>query len=73
MSRTGALVREHFGQPFARVLRTYRCDAAKHLLRDSQLRIKDIALAVGYTDADYFGRSFQQETDMSPRAYRRGN
>ena len=70
VSRTGALVREHYSKPFAAVLRSYRCNAAQHLLRDSQLRIKEIAHQVGYSEADYFSRCFQQETGMSPRAYR---
>ena len=45
--------------------------AAKRILADSQLRISEVALAVGYQDADYFSRCFKAELGCSPRAFRR--
>ena len=65
VSRTGALVREMFSHPFALVLRSHRCEAAKYLLRDSDILIKEISLTVGYDDPDYFARCFLQETGFA--------
>lgn len=69
-SHTRALVRQHGGRPFHLLLRRYRCEAARHLLRTSTLTIAAIATAVGYEDPLYFSRCFKQETGCSPRHWR---
>ena len=64
------MVREIFSS-VAHVLRSHRCMAAKDLLRDSDLMVRDVARTVGYEDPDYFARCFQQETGLRPLAYRK--
>ncbi len=36
------------------------------------INVTDVALAVGFSDSDYFSRVFRQETKLTPSAYRRG-
>ena len=69
-SRTAAVVRELFGQPFAKVLRRIRIDNAKFLLERPEMSIADIAHDVGFDDPLYFSRCFKAETGQSPKAWR---
>jgi AraC-like DNA-binding protein len=48
-----------------------RINRAKDLLQRTDIPIGTIAYQAGYTDAGYFGRTFRQQTGMSPSAYRR--
>jgi signal transduction histidine kinase/AraC-like DNA-binding protein len=52
-------------------LQRYRVNVAKHLLRETDRTITDIALSVGFSDSGYFSRIFRRETGMSPDSYRR--
>ncbi len=54
-----------------RYLRDHRLKKASILLKETKDSITDIALAVGFSDSNYFGRAFQQLFNMSPREYRR--
>lgn len=48
----------------------YRIEKAKLLLADSQYKITDISGKVGYTDSNYFGKSFRKQVGLSPSEYR---
>lgn len=48
----------------------YRMEKAKQLLADPRYRIADVSLAVGYSDGNYFGKSFKKYTGLSPSEYR---
>lgn len=50
-----------------------RVSAAKSLLRNSTLTVKEIAAEVGYGDPYYFSRCFRKEVGVSPQAWRRGS
>jgi AraC-like DNA-binding protein len=52
-------------------LNRYRVRQAKFLLEQGK-PILQVALAVGYTNSNYFGRVFRQEVGVSPRAYQQG-
>jgi AraC-like DNA-binding protein len=53
-------------------LEKYRISRAQDLvLSRSQMRLKEIASAVGYEDPAYFSRIFRKRTGVSPREYRR--
>lgn len=53
-------------------LEKYRISRAQDLvLSRSQMRLKEIAGAVGYDDPAYFSRIFRKRTGVSPREYRR--
>ncbi len=51
-------------------LTTLRMEKAKELLRETNMLIGDITLAVGYEDAHVFRRRFKQYTGMTPGQYR---
>lgn len=47
-----------------------RIGRAKEMMKDSSLKLLDIALAVGYQDAAHFNRAFKNVTGESPSRYR---
>ncbi|SCB97691.1 helix-turn-helix domain-containing protein [Gilliamella intestini] len=48
-----------------------RLEYAKSLLKDYDLNIKEIALASGFKDSNYFCRIFKKKTERTPTLYRR--
>lgn len=48
----------------------YKMTSAVELLLHTNLKINEIALQVGYEDANYFTRQFKYVYGLSPRAYR---
>jgi signal transduction histidine kinase/DNA-binding NarL/FixJ family response regulator len=50
-------------------LRTLRLERAAQLLERGSSGIGEVAVAVGYTDPDSFGRAFRQGFGISPSAY----
>lgn len=48
-----------------------RIEAARALLTESRAGVKEIAQAVGFPDASYFGQRFRQACGETPGAYRR--
>ena len=60
----------HTGMTFVDYVNAVRVDRAKRLLRESNLSIKEIAAAVGISDANYFSRVFKQHTHLTPSGYR---
>ncbi len=51
-------------------IRSWRLQKAKSLLTSSQLNISEIAYSIGFSDPNYFSRTFQDEFGQSPRDYR---
>jgi len=58
------------GQPPAKLAIRQRIRRAGELLRDSSLRIGEIAEALGYRDIYYFSRQFKQVNGITPTEYR---
>lgn len=52
-------------------IRTIRLDQARDLLKNTNLGIAEIALQVGYADADYFSRLFKRQYQLTPSEFRR--
>lgn len=48
----------------------FRMEKAKQLLADPRYRITEISDAVGYSDGNYFGKSFRKYAGLSPSEYR---
>ena len=44
--------------------------AAKQLLTDSELQVREIADRLGFASQGYFGRFFRNKTGLTPNAYR---
>jgi len=55
------------------VVTTKRIHKAKEILRSSDMKIQDIAAAVGLDSPSYFARLFKRMTQMSPQEYRESN
>lgn len=49
---------------------TCRVKKAKELLRDADLKVRDVAVSVGYEAAHSFTRFFKKVTGMTPQEYR---
>lgn len=56
---------------FARLVDEARFQAASRLLRDPAVRIVDVSVALGYTDAANFTRAFRRWAGVPPLAFRR--
>lgn len=64
------LIRRNTGHTFSDLIRELRMQDAKRLLRDTDMKISDIADTVGYNSADHFSRVFRREMKQSPADYR---
>jgi two-component system response regulator YesN len=65
-----ALFKKEMAQSFVNYLINYRIMVAKRILRNSDLNVTEVASAVGYDDARYFGRLFKKYVGMRPNEYR---
>jgi AraC-like DNA-binding protein len=73
LSRTSLLriFRQATGKAPIDYLIGLRIEAAKRLLRQSELSMTDIALETGFGDSNYFARQFRLVTGRTPTAFRR--
>lgn len=55
---------------FTDCLHEYRILKAKELLMQGNMRINEVAAAVGFKNSKYFIRVFKQETGLSPKGYK---
>jgi len=62
----------HIGKTFVEYRNDVRLEMAERLLRNSDTKMTQIALDVGFDDVSHFNRLFKQRTGMSPSAYRNG-
>ncbi len=65
------LFKRDTGINFVTYLRQYRIEKAKQLLQDSDMKIYEIASAVGFSDAKYFCRVFRNVTGQAPSSVMR--
>lgn len=70
-SHLAHLLKERAGVSYKQQLTAQRIDAARHLLRTTNLTINAIGEAIGYQNATNFYRLFQRETGMTPAEFRR--
>jgi transcriptional regulator GlxA family with amidase domain len=68
-SRFSALYSERYGISPIEQLIALRIQAAKDLLKYSNMTITDIAEETGFSSIHYFSRKFKQATGMSPTEY----
>lgn len=64
------LLNRHTQQNFSELLNSVRIKEAKKLLKCPELRIGDVAEAVGFIDMAHFSRVFKKTTGMSANEYR---
>lgn len=61
------------GETLVDYLTRVRVEAAKHLLADPGVSIKEVCFAVGYSDPNYFSRVFKKVTGKTPSEFRAGS
>jgi len=73
MSRTTLhrKIRKTFGLSFQEYIDRAKLEKAKCMLENRDLRICEIARALGFNDNNYYSRWFRQRMKMSPSEYRR--
>lgn len=64
------LFKNETGQTLNQYLTEFRISRAKNLLTDPRYKITDISARVGYSDGNYFGKTFKKLVGMSPSEYR---
>ena len=64
------IFKEESGLNFIEYLTNVRIDHAKKLLEDSDLSIKEICVSCGYSDPNYFSRSFKKNVGVTPTEYK---
>ena len=65
------LFKEATGQSVQQYLITYRLKKATELMKETNLSLQDISLAVGYTDIFTFSKAFKKNFGTSPSNYRK--
>ncbi|MBQ3573644.1 MAG: helix-turn-helix domain-containing protein, partial [Clostridia bacterium] len=68
-SHLSRLFRKMQGDSFTEYLQRTRMDIATELLRTSNMKIYEIARAVGYTSSEQFSRMFKKVTGRSPKSF----
>lgn len=63
--------KQEFGVTMSDFLSRIRIDKAKVLLRNTPLRISQIAESVGYRDENYFSKVFKKQEGVRPGEYRK--
>jgi AraC family transcriptional regulator of arabinose operon len=63
--------REEFGMTPYKYFIEKKMEAAKTMLRDTSLSVKEIGELVGYEDAHYFSNVFRKESGIPPLQYRK--
>lgn len=66
-----ALFKSIYGEPIASYMKRYRMTKATELLLHSDMRIADIAFAVGYENPAKFTQAFKSVTGKLPKEYLR--
>ena len=64
------LFKNETNQTLNQYLTDFRIEKAKQLLADPRNKISDISSKVGYTDGNYFAKSFKKSVGLSPSEYR---
>ena len=67
---TSKIFKELFEVNYIDYLTDLRIEESMKLLKSTNLRVKEIASAVGYEDANYFCRAFKRKLKMTPKEYR---
>ncbi|MUT64699.1 helix-turn-helix domain-containing protein [Paenibacillus sp. NEAU-GSW1] len=68
----GELFKKQMGMPFLDYVHRTRVEAARKLLRRTDLKIADISRSVGYDDPEQFTAKFKHWMGMTPSQYKNG-
>ncbi|MBR4225117.1 MAG: response regulator [Oscillospiraceae bacterium] len=67
----GKVFHQYTGENFNNYLDNIRITEAKRLLRDEDLKVKEVARMVGYPNINYFHNKFKESTGMSPLSFKK--
>ncbi len=67
----GKIFSKNVGENFNSYVDHVRINQSKKLLRENNLKVYEIAEAVGYRNVDYFHKKFKKYEGMSPAEYRK--
>ncbi len=65
------LFHKEIGTKFSEYIRNYRIDVAKKLLVEQNMKINEVAAAVGYSDTKYFTKIFRKVENETPTEFMR--
>jgi AraC-like DNA-binding protein len=63
-------IKRRTGKTYTQFLQEKRLSQAAWLLRNTNQKVADIGISVGYENLSYFHRIFAQHFGISPKAYR---
>ena len=66
------IFKESTGENFIDYLTKLRIERAKELLSTTQYSMKEICMMSGYSDPNYFSKSFKKNVGVTPTEYREG-
>jgi len=64
------LFKQETGETINEYMTRVRMEKAKELLQDTEQKLADICLAIGYAEPSYFTKQFRKYTGMNPSDYR---
>ncbi len=67
------IFKEETGENFIEYVTNIRIAKAKELLVSSDMSMKEICSEVGYSDPNYFSRTFKKNVGVTPTEYKEGN
>lgn len=67
----GNLFKKATGEGFNAYVAKYRIQKAKMLLANTDMKIAEVAEAVGYADSNYFATAFKQVAGLTPTEFRK--
>lgn len=65
------IFKDYTGTTVNKYINELRFNKAKELLQNPEIKMKDIASKIGYSDGNYFAKIFKKETGYNPSDYRR--
>ena len=66
------LFKQCFKVNFSAYLNEFRVEKARELLATTRLSVREVSVACGYSDSNYFARVFKRITGQTPSEYRVG-
>ncbi len=67
----GKIFNKHFGESFNSYVDHKRIEQSQELLKEKNMKVYEIAEAVGYKNVDYFHKKFKKYVGLSPAEYRK--
>jgi two-component system response regulator YesN len=67
----GNLFKKETGESFSAYVARLRMDKAKLFLKNTDMKVAEIAQSVGYPDSNYFATAFKQTVGLSPTEFRK--